>query len=67
MKLRSKLCRECIYSHPTYGNIDRRGRRTVSHFFCVERNGKLKKNSNLKQCPLFVSKKDYVPWWSDKK
>ena len=49
MKKLPKICKGCVYGHPIYGNYDKTGKRTISSYFCSEKNGKIT-NPGLKQC-----------------
>lgn len=45
---RSKICTDCRYCHPYYGNKNKQGKRVISTYWCSKKNRKL--NKNLKQC-----------------
>lgn len=48
MKNKPKICKGCWYFNNYYGNRDKKGKRTVSGFWCIARNGRIK--TNLKAC-----------------
>lgn len=39
MKAPKRACKGCWYCRPHYGNRDKTGKRTVSNYWCPERNG----------------------------
>lgn len=44
------ICKGCIYFTKYYGNKDKNGKRSISNYWCVRRNGFLKKYP--KECKL---------------
>ena len=51
-----RACKDCIYFAKHYGNKDSRGKRAVSNYWCVEKQGFLK--SFPKQCQKKRTRED---------
>lgn len=56
MKAPKKACKGCDYCTPNYGNFDKTGKRTPSHYWCIKQS---RKCPDPKKCEFRKEKNQY--------